>query len=459
MQVIRRDSQYTQVEVEVNGVGNVDDVILRSPHGDRFGQVKWATQTAARVDEDFLTDAEGKGKSVLQKLYGAYRKVTIAGGPPPTLELITNRGLDRDHSLLGHVDGRTDLLLPYAAAAPPKSPAALAVQGWADHIGCTRDELLAMLARLRLRTGLTVSAEREHVLALMDAAGLEATEENLQRGLDIVAGWVEGGKRIITGSEVSTVVNEHDLHRVDPANILLIQAIDRDPNPEDATVTLDWVDLFDGADARQRVQPRDPASWAVMDAELQDAAGRIEDTATRTTLVRGALRQATFFRAGTVLPGVRQHTLRYHQGDQIWATNATKAPIPQPGVERVPIDCGAELSVAVGITRDPTTAVTAYVREAGLPVRHILTISPWGGPDDQVVANAGQAVAYAQRIRELVRDEVESAQRIDRLHLFLAGPGGLALLLGHRWNRMPTTLVYEHLGPGRGYTHAFTVES
>jgi hypothetical protein len=32
------------------------------------------------------------------------------------------------------------------------------------------------------------------------------------------------------------------------------------------------------------------------------------------------------------------------------------------------------------------------------------------------------------------------------------------VLLGHHWNRLATTHVYEHLGPP-AYTHAFAVEA
>jgi hypothetical protein len=41
------------------------------------------------------------------------------------------------------------------------------------------------------------------------------------------------------------------------------------------------------------------------------------------------------------------------------------------------------------------------------------------------------------------------------IHLLLACPTALALLLGHRWNRVPTTIVYEDLAPG--YAPTFTV--
>jgi len=44
-----------------------------------------------------------------------------------------------------------------------------------------------------------------------------------------------------------------------------------------------------------------------------------------------------------------------------------------------------------------------------------------------------------------------------RLHLFLAVPHGLGLLLGHLWDRMPPTLLYEDLGAGNAYQPAFLI--
>jgi hypothetical protein len=45
-----------------------------------------------------------------------------------------------------------------------------------------------------------------------------------------------------------------------------------------------------------------------------------------------------------------------------------------------------------------------------------------------------------------------------RLHLFIAAPMALALLLGHRWNRIVPTMVYEYLS-APGYEAAFLVNS
>jgi hypothetical protein len=45
-----------------------------------------------------------------------------------------------------------------------------------------------------------------------------------------------------------------------------------------------------------------------------------------------------------------------------------------------------------------------------------------------------------------------------RVHLFLAGPMGLSLLLGDRWNLVAPTTVYEDIA-AIGYEPAFTVSA
>lgn len=171
------------------------------------------------------------------------------------------------------------------------------------------------------------------------------------------------------------------------------------------------------------------------------------------------MRQALFFRVGTALPAVRQHTLHYLQGSQLWSTDTPKTPVAALQVQRTILNSGSDLAIAVGVAADPKTAVAAYLRSQAVPVNRLVTIQPAIGADDQAVESAGQAVTYAQQVRDLVRHEIDGQPDTERVHLFLAGPGGLALLLGHRWNRIGPTGVYEHLGPGRGYTPAFAVDA
>lgn len=461
MQVIRPGSQYSQVEVEINGVGNVDDVVLRSAAGggDLYGQVKWATNPADLVNTDYLMARKGNGKSLLQKLYASWMKLNV-NGAVPTLQLITNRGLDRDDPLLGHVDGRSDLLVPYAADAGPTSEVGKALQEWADHVEATRDELLTMLHHLQFVTGRAVTAEQAGVIKSMALAGLDPTEEGLERGLSIVGRWVVDGKRVVTPSDIQDAVDRHGLRRVEPSALLVVQAIDADPHPEEATVALDWVGLYDvNQPPRLRVQPLDPAGWEQMDRDISQAAAGLEHAGWRSTLVRGALRQATFFRIGTALPAVRQHTLRYFQFDELWSTDAPKARIAPPQTQRTELRLGPELAVAVGVALDPTEEVLAHLRSASVPVDHLVTITPAAGAEDHAINGPGEAVSYAEQIRNLIRTELVCRPDTERIHLFLAGPGGLALLLGHRWNRTRETVVHEHVGVGRGYTPAFTIEA
>ena len=58
-------------------------------------------------------------------------------------------------------------------------------------------------------------------------------------------------------------------------------------------------------------------------------------------------------------------------------------------------------------------------------------------------------------IRTAVRQQVNGHPRI---HLFIAAPMALALLLAHRWNRIAPTVVYEDLA-ALGYEAAFSVNS
>lgn len=458
MRVIQAGSDIHQLEIEINGVGNVDDVVLRrTQRGDSMCQVKWATSSAFMVDEDFLTGQVGNRKSLLQKFHHSY---TLVRDPdrPPTLELITNRGLDATHPLLGKIDGRTDMLVPFAAGAAPSSDAGKHLQTWADHVGVDRESLLEMLHHLTFQTGRTVSSERDRAQVLMSAAGLNHDNAALTSGQQAVADWVRGGRRTLTPGDIHAVVDELDLTRTDARAVLLVQAIDRDPHPEDALESVDWVDMYAGDAPGNRVQPHDPSAWEAMASEVRDAAARLESAGWSDILVRGAMRQATAFLVGTALPDVRRHRIHYVQRGQEWSTDTPSTALPQMETSTITIGAGDDLAIVVNIAADATADVTRYLREALSPVGRLVALTPHGGTDDQLVAGPAHAVGYAQQVRQTARQALNARPNdIEKVHLFLAGPGGFALLLGHRWNRMRPTLVYEHLGMGRGYTPAFNI--
>lgn len=457
LRIVQPAFDFTELEIEIKGVGNVDDVVLRGQVcGDRFGQVKWTANTASLVDEDFLLDRPARGESLLQKFHASYRRLRNPSRPP-TLELLTNRSLDRAHPLLGRVDGRTDLLLPLSGTKAQVRAAEQRLSEWADHVGRPVDELRETLEHLQFRPGLTVASERDRAQVLMLAAGLRHDEEALERGLGTVAGWVRGGRRTVRPEDVNAEINRVGLRAGNPRAVLLVQAIDHDPHPEDATESVYWVHLFEGDQPANRCRPHDPADWSTMARDLAAAVQRLESAGWRHILIRGAMRQATFFLVGSSLPAVRGNHLSYIQQGELWATNAARVPVTQPVVRRRTIGAGNDLAVAIGIAMNPGDAVEQYLRNEPLSIGDMIVLTPAEGAHDQVVRGSGEAVAYAQTLRDAIRAELERNPDAEQIHLFLAGPGGLALLLGHRWNRLRPTKVYEHLGVGKGYTPAFMI--
>jgi hypothetical protein len=90
------------------------------------------------------------------------------------------------------------------------------------------------------------------------------------------------------------------------------------------------------------------------------------------------------------------------------------------------IGSGTDLAVAVGVAADPTREVLEHV-EADPLIGRLLSIDPSAGPGSLAVPDGRIASAIAEMIRNAVGDVLDGS--IDHLHLLLATPAGLALLL------------------------------
>jgi SMODS-associated and fused to various effectors sensor domain len=86
-------------------------------------------------------------------------------------------------------------------------------------------------------------------------------------------------------------------------------------------------------------------------------------------------------------------------------------------------------------------------------VDQFINVSPSAGTGSQALRTPAHARGWARA----TFGELRSLTRRHRgtVHLFLYTPLGAAVLLGNLWNRMPTTQLYDDLGPGRGYTPTF----
>jgi hypothetical protein len=452
-------SDVIAFELEAPGVGNVDDIVLRrAVRPSEYCQVKWTVDASTPVNAAYLLDPPaGSSTPPLARFLASYRRLRTDDAMPE-LYLQTNRDLDPYDRVMVLRDGRTCLLLPKLASVGPRSAAGKERARWAAALRITENELLELLGTLRFHTGRGRQLECERAGVLMLAAGLRYDDDALTLGVAAVRRWVIDGVRTQTLPELQQRVDALNLGLADPRAILLVQAIDRDPHLEDATEQLDWVDFYDGSNAFERVVPRDPAAWTTMAAELDAAAARLRAARHRRILVRGALRQATFFAVGAALRQVTGVEIAYVQHGHLWSSDHA-ADRQTRLAERVD-DLGGKdgLAVAVAVSTDPADAVRKYLAANQIPTKRLLTLFPEPGSGDQAIPTASAGVATAMAVREHVRRQVEELEA-DRVHLFLAGPGGLALLLGHRWNRVAPTQVYEHLGIGKGYVPAFAVSA
>jgi len=68
--------------------------------------------------------------------------------------------------------------------------------------------------------------------------------------------------------------------------------------------------------------------------------------------------------------------------------------------------------------------------------------------------DANHAMGWAMRAIDLITREARN-MRAAKIHLFLATPMGAALFLGHLWNRIPPTQLYEDVKTG--YEPTFSV--
>ncbi len=438
----------TAVGVEADDAGNVDDVIYyRAAPPNDYAQIKYAVDARTPVNLEYLTNND-----LLRKLVSSHRHVAHDGNRV-RVALITNRAIDPADLLLRDRDARDGRLVPRAAQGGPKSHRGLARKKWAEIAGVTEAELLAFFEDFYLETSEDVVSLRREVSLLMTANGLQSDDRAIDAGSDWVARQVEDGHQRLSLDDIENAITMLSLRAGTPWTPISIATLSHDPLADQAQYALDWVDRMDGDDAFTKVAPKPPATWEQLASDIEQIPGHLG--AHRRLLLTGTMRQATGFKAGTVFRRVLGYEVGIRQGEQLWSSDVTTA-AQMPTHHPRDLGHGGDPALVVSVTTDATDAVVNWIERAGVTVGTVHTampeagqVGPWSVPD------AETASALAIGIRDLAR---QIAAPTGTLHLFLAGPLGLAVLLGHHWNRVMPTVVYEHLGTTE-YVEAFRVSA
>jgi hypothetical protein len=444
------DPDIQSVSIEDADGGHFDDIVIRRLSApDAYIQVKSSNSGDVIVDSTWLlTSTTLKGRSPLQHFHASWANFSAAGRPFD-LTLLTNRGFDHQDPILGdHRDLMTNRIrVDDLHAKTPKSKAGQERKQWADHLGVTEQELLSFLAQVTWRHGDAEPDWDERARLMMYKAGLRTDDEAVTIGKATVRSWVTTGAGPQTRDDIRRQVAERNLLARSGTLTLAVHAIDHQPSAAPANVELDFTELFDGDTAFARRQLKDPSGWQqVIMPELRRAARSLEAYGPRRVHVTASMRLPMWFAVGRELPDVRQWTVSLDQHGQEWCTSPAEYVTPRALTE-VQIGQGTDLALAIALTHDPTFDVQAYLHAEGIPVAALLALGPTGDPGYQSVPNSQWAAGWARAARDLARKAARDHEA-RRIHLFIAAPQGLALMLGHHWNLTPPTTVYEHIPPG-----------
>ncbi|WP_460631921.1 SAVED domain-containing protein [Leifsonia lichenia] len=432
------------VGVEEPGVGNGDDLVIHRaapPHS--YGQVKYTVDASTPVNLDYL-----KRSGVLKKLVATHQALT-ADGTPCEIRLVTNRGIDSADVLLRDRDGRDGRLVPRAAQGGPNSIRGVARKEWADAAEVDEDALLAFLNVFYLDLGFDVERLRQEVSLLMTANGLKSDPASVTLATNWVHGKVISGQRELFLADIKSAIAELGLLAGTPWTTASIATLAHDPLADQALAAVDWVDRMDGDSPWNRVQPEPPNTFEDLARDLDALIAGVGTH--RRVLLTGSFRQATGFYVGSVFRQVLGYDVAIRQRADLWSS---EAPTPSfaVAVEERDLAGGDDVAIVANIATEITDDVATWVRDQDLPVGKLLALTPAHGAGPNAVNGPGDGHGLAIAIRDLAR---RNASGGGRTHLFLAGPLGLSILLGHHWSRVGTTEVYEDTRPG--YVLAYEV--
>lgn len=439
------DPNIASVSIEDKDGGSFDDIVVRRTNNPSvYWQVKSSNYGNIVVDEGWLFNSSSeKGKSALQHFHHTWRRLRQIA-EPFELALVTNRGYDGGHPILGDLrDLQNDAVnVEKLRGATPGSKAGKARKDWADHLGIEEDELLEFLGSVKLRSDGSEAGWNERAQEVMRNVGLRSDTEAVTIGKTLVRQWVKTGAGPQGRDALKRQVADKGLLARSGTVVFAVHAIDREPSRVQPTVELDIVHLYDGDNAFSRYQLRNPGDWnGVVAPLLREKVRELEAYGPRRAHVTGSMRLPLWFAVGRALPEMRRWVVSLDQKTEEWSTAAPQAVTPRVLTDR-DVGNGTDLVVGIGLRHDPTANIESWVQGRGDPVGRLLVLGPDGEPGGEAVPCGGWAAGWARGARERIRSVVaQSGAR--RIHLFMAAPAGTALMLGHQWNMLPTTVVYE----------------
>ena len=187
--------------------------------------------------------------------------------------------------------------------------------------------------------------------------------------------------------------------------------------------------------------------------ELSDLQKRVRESGTvRLIKLEGSACLSAGVALGWAFPEVGEYTIelqpRLGQKAEPWRTDISVEKVFNLNAidEEIHAD-GNGLAVKFNIVADVTTDLDKYISESGNRFKASLQLTPEGGVGEIITRES--AISYARSAKRLIREAV-TKHGVDMIHLFFAGPLGVAIFLGQLLNSMPEVQCYEQKQDG-GY--------
>lgn len=455
------DPDLAAVSIEDAAGGAFDDVVVwptdTSGAPTRYIQVKAGVYNNVVIDSDWLTATRtARGKSPLQHFHRTWCD-RRAEGRPFSLEMFSNKNYEHNDPILQLIDhGSRTIPLAKLDRLAPGSKAAQQLRTWADHLDIEVDELTDFLTGVAFRHGEEESSWARRCGALMRLAGLRGDAQAVTLAHSMVREWVKTGAGPKNAKEIVDELADLGLLARDGELLLAVHAVDTVTTPYRPNAEVDILDLYEGTSPFERRALRNPDDWdTVVMPKLEEARATLLGYDTRRVHLQAAMRLPMYFAVGRTFPRVGNWILTTDQRGVTWSTDTHPAEAELEVPSDKTIDDMPDLAVVIELSLDATNDVVDYLGRAAAPVGRVVTLSVPAGPAQDSVPDPAWAVAWARLAREHIRSIARELER-PRIHLFMAAPAGIAMLLGHEWNLMPTTTIYEHLGFD-GYMPAMTL--
>lgn len=455
----RADTTITELAVEADSAGNVDDLTLhRSAGPAEYWQVKASVDATSPLTEVWLFEhPEGK-KSLIQRLHASWRKLRPGHDLPPKIVLATTKAIDPSDPVLGAratTDGR--IVETFRSATGSMAEAR---KRWAEHLAINEDDLLEFLDSFEIRHSASEAEWREKVQDAAAGARVRTDGDAVTIGIQQVRDWVKAPRQAFSPAELKEAIVRLGLMAKDQRPLFVVHAMEPNPRP-DASYSVDWTDLFNDGDPRERRRFRDPEDARLrVAADLALARQRLRGVGIHDFEVVGPMRLPLWFAVGANFSSTAGFAVSAEARDGLWTSKAVPGPqrdlvIRLP--ESSPADAvGRQWAVSVSFATDIAEDVDEFLSSAVPDAYHLQARLPEPG------RAALGSLAHAQAVIFQLREELRALRRSLRppeVHLFLAMPGACALLLGNAWDRMPPTWTYWDLGAPGCYEKAVRVSN